>query len=362
MPSGPQVRADLREAELRLPAPLAKARGEPLAVLLRSIDSGADSWLLDLEAGGRATGRLAFVRRDRRWQFDRGQIGVAERVTRLPARDGLTLSARLASLNIDRWWQFLRADVDGGAGGGWHDAIRHVAVDVDALEVFGRPLWRAGYRTRSPCRPLAGPDAGRSDCRHRDPDRAGAPGRRVLYARSGAAGHRSGPDPAGAAVGAGARSVAAHRPAQSADAGHHQRGIRPGRTQLRCASNSVRCRWRPAGRGSRNCTCYSRMPAWKLTGLWAADRAGDQTTTVDVSLQASDSGRLLADLGYPNEMIGGKLLLTAKAACPVRRAEFAFATLDSAVNISLDMGACRRSASAPGACSACSTWARWRAI
>jgi len=96
----------------------------------------------------------------------------------------------------------------------------------------------------------------------------------------------------------------------------------------------------PATRGWRIETLQLTQPyaSFKLTGLWEADDAGGQMTTVDVSLQASDSGRLLADLGYSNEVVGGKLLLTSRAAWPGAPAEFALATLDGRVNISFSDG------------------------
>jgi len=336
LPASLSAQADLRDLELRLPAPLAKAHGEPLMLLLRPIEGGSGTWLLDLEAGGRATGRLAFVRRDGRWQFDRGQIGLAERVTSLPARDGLTLSARLASLNVDRWWQFLRADLDTGSGSGWREVIRHVSAEVDALEAFGRPFGQLRVDLDH--------DAGRWQGRMQGEAIAGTAMLTEPDCRAGQRCTRSQERPV---ISLNLARLALP-PAPVRDEPQRVDPYSLPTLAVKSAAfamdgrnyGALDFRAVPATRGWRIETLQLTQPyaSFKLTGLWEADDAGGQMTTVDVSLQASDSGRLLADLGYSNEVVGGKLLLTSRAAWPGAPAEFALATLDGRVNISFSDG------------------------
>lgn len=144
-PKGMAVRfeSDLSNLELRLPAPLAKQRGEPLTLALASLPgNGTESLVFDLRAADRLSGRLGFQRHGAGWKFARGRIGIGEAVTGLPAASGLTLGAHLAALDADRWWPLLRPGLNDRNTSGWLDVMTRISAEVAELDAFGRRFGR----------------------------------------------------------------------------------------------------------------------------------------------------------------------------------------------------------------------------
>lgn len=326
-PRGNELRADadLRAFELRLPAPLAKARGEPLALAVRTVSSGADSQVLDLQAGGRASGRLAFQHGAGGWTLSRGRIGIGERVSALPAQGGLMLSARLPSLNADSWWALLRGHAGGDGGFG---IVSRVSAEVDALEAFGRPFgqlsvdftrWPGSWHGRLQGEAVSGqavltpsPGDGRPAAISLTLDKLVLP-----RARTGAAPLAADPR----------RLPALDLRSQAFAFADKPLGA------LEFGAAPVAQGWR-----IHNLKITAPDTQFSATGLWEADPQGHQATRLEASLNSTDFGRVLALLGYPDELIGGRLVLGSKWSWPGSPGDLRMAVLDGELDVSLAKG------------------------
>jgi uncharacterized protein (TIGR02099 family) len=339
------VEADLRDLELSLPAPFAKARGEPLAIVAHTESNGRDGHVLDLQAGGRLSGKLAFEHGAGGWGLTRGQIGIGERVTTLPPRRGLTLSVRLPSLGIDPWLQLLHPSLSDGGAGGWPTSISHVSAEVDALEVFGRPLGHLvldldkksySWQGRLEGEAIAGqavlipPCGGRRECMAAVGNQSVDPGlvdRLAIHL---------------------ALTKLALPPARSdaAEADIDPRSL----PMLSIRSDSFQASGHNLG--ALDFRAVPVRQGWKIsdlrltrpdatlaaTGAWEVDRDGAAATRIDATLASSNLGAILDEFGYAGEMVGGKLKLASNLAWPGAPGDFEPAQLTGEMSVSLADG------------------------
>lgn len=319
-----EVRADLRPLQIGLPAPLAKARDQPLVLAVRNLPAaGANQQLVDLQAEGRVTGRLAFARAADGWSFDRGHIGIGERITQLPGAPGLQLSARLPSLNADNWWKLLRATRDASGTAGWFDYVSQFNAEVDAVEVFGRLFghqvvdlakvagqgqWRGTVRGDSV--------SGRIDYR---PAGCGTPEQCATAAALEESASSTHPTislqldqlvwpPARAGTGDSAAQAVDPRELPNLSiqsAAFSARGLSLGALGFR--AEPTRQGWQIT-----TLTLTTAETTVAAHGSWEIDWQAKQACHLIVSLTSKDFGRTLAQLGYPDELAGGELSLNSQ--------------------------------------------------
>ncbi len=337
--SGFFIEADLRELELRLPAPLAKPHGEPLLLQIRSSATGNDSQVLDVQMAERVTGKLAFQRAATGWTFTRGLIGIGERVTQLPSQSGLQLSARLPALNADDWWPLMRQNLDAGGDSGWLDVVSRVNADIESLEVFGRNFGRLGleigssggnWRGRVHGDAVAGQVAISRSVITGLPLVVGnvaVPSRPVIHLTleklvlppARASGEEPAIDP---------RSLPSlHVQSDSF--------VVADKTMGALEFNAL-----PATHGWKIASLKLTRPESNLTasGLWEIDSRGQHNTQIDATLTSSDFGTLLDTLGYAGEVVGGKLKMQSNWSWLGAPTAFRLARTDGNLTFSLANG------------------------
>jgi len=308
--SGLFIEADLRDLELRLPAPLAKAQGEPLLLQVRTSATGTDSQVLDLQLEERVTGKLAFQRAAPGWMFTHGRIGIGEKVTQLPSQSGLQLSARLPVLSADDWWPLLRQNLSGSGDSGWLDRVSRVNAEVESLDAFGRGLGRlsldlsntaGNWQGRVQGDAVAGQLAITRSASTGLPLVVGnvaAPGRPVIHLTL----EKLVLPPArdtGVDLALDPRDLPSlHVQSQSF-------------TVADKALGALEFSALPATHGWKIASLKLTRPESSLTasGLWEIDSRSQQSTQIDATLTSMDFGKLLETLGYPDEVVGGKLKL-----------------------------------------------------
>jgi uncharacterized protein (TIGR02099 family) len=333
------VETDLRNLELRLPAPLAKAKGEPLLLQVRTSEIGGDSLDVELKAEERVTGKLAFQRAASGWTLSRGRIGIGETVSQLPARTGLQLSVRLPALNADDWWPLLRQNLDAGGESGWLDAVSRVSADVESIEAFGRGFGRLGLEI----------DNSAGDWRGRVQGDAVAG--QLAISRSASAGQ---PLVVGNVAAPGRQAI--HLTLEKlilppARAGGEDPVLDPrGLPPLHVQSESFTVADMDMGALE-----FNALPAthgWKITslkltrpesslaasGLWEIDSRGQHSTQIDATLTSTDFGTLLETLGYPQEIVGSKLKLQSNWSWPGAPTAFRVARTDGDLTFTLANG------------------------
>jgi uncharacterized protein (TIGR02099 family) len=330
------LESDLRDLELRLPAPLAKARGEPLTLALRTVPgSNADGPVVALQAAERVAGRLAFRRAEGGWTLTRGRIGIGEPVSQLPAQDGLQLGVRLPALNADHWWSLLRPGIGDGADHGWLDLINHVSAEVEALEVFGRPFgrlsvdlgkWPGSWHGRLEGEAVAGQVvlAGSPAAAAPAPGAPTRPGVYLTLERLTLPPARPGGDELD--VDPRTLPVVAIKSGTFSAAG--------------IALGALEFNAEPVHQGWRIAALKLNQPASALsaTGLWEVDRQGQQSTRLEATLVSSDFSQLLDSFGYSGEMVGGKLNIDSRWSWPGAPGAFRLARLDGDLTLSLTEG------------------------
>ena len=333
--SGLFIEADLRDLELRLPAPLAKAQGEPLLLQVRTSAAGNDSQVLDLKMEERVTGKLAFQRVATGWQFTRGRIGIGEKVTQLPPQSGLQLSARLPALNADDWWPLLRRNMSGNGDSGWLDRVSRVNAEVESVEAFGRGFGRLSLDLGNAAGNWQGRvqgDAVAGQLAITGPVTTGlplvvgnlaAPGRSVIHLTleklilppARAAGEELVLDPRGL--------PSLHVQSQSF-------------TVADKALGALEFSALPATHGWKIASLKLTRPESNLTasGLWEIDSRSQQSTQIDATLTSTDFGKLLEMLGYAEEIVGGKLTLQSNWSWPGAPTAFRLARTDGNLTFS----------------------------
>jgi uncharacterized protein YhdP len=337
--SGLYIEADLRDLELRLPAPIAKAQGEPLLLQVRTSASGIGSQVLDLQMEERVTGKLAFQRAPSGWMFSHGRVGIGEKVTQLPAQPGLQLSARLPALNADDWWPLLHQNLSGSGDDGWLDRVSRVSAEVESLDVFGRGFGRlsldmgntAGdWQGRVQGDAVAGQLAVTRPASTGSPlvaSNVAAPGRpvirlvleKLILPPTRANGAEAVLDPRGL--------PSVHVKSESFTAADKHLGVLEFNAQ-------------PATHGWKIASLKLTRPESSLTasGMWEIDSRGQQGTQIDATLASTDFGKLMETLGYPGEIVGGKLKLQSNWSWPGTPAAFRLARADGDLSFTLADG------------------------
>ncbi len=333
------VETDLRNLELRVPVPLAKASGEPLLLQVRTSELGGDSLDVELKAEERVTGKLAFQRAASGWTLTRGHIGIGETVSQLPARSGLWLSAHLPALNADDWWSLLHQNLDAGGEGSWLDAVSHVSADVESLEAFGRGFGRLGlvidnsagnWRGRVQGDAVAGQLAISRAVSASLPlveGNVAAPGRHAFHLTL-------------------EKLILPPVRADGADPVLDPRGLPPLHVQsesLMVADidmGTLEFNALPATHGWKIANLKLTRPETSLaaSGLWEIDGRGQHSTQIDATLTSTDFGTLLETLGYAQEIVGSKLKLESNWSWPGAPAAFRVARADGNLTFTLSNG------------------------
>lgn len=125
---------DLRGLKAALPPPLDRPNGLADGQLMVRTEAGTrDSFLIALNVGNSAGGRLAFSRVDDGWHFVGGRVGFGEERVIPTGERGLHVSARLEQLDLDQWWPLL-----GGGSYGAPDFLARVSAEVKSFAMFDR--------------------------------------------------------------------------------------------------------------------------------------------------------------------------------------------------------------------------------
>ena len=131
------LESNLQDVAIKLPPPLEKARGEPLALRLEAAPNAEREELVRLVLGRNIYGEFAF-RPD--GHFSRGRLHVGDGRPSLPSAPGLHLSVKLPFGDGDRWLTYLRATAKGTQDAEMPGFIRRVSADFGALDIFHRSL------------------------------------------------------------------------------------------------------------------------------------------------------------------------------------------------------------------------------
>ena len=96
----------------------------------------------------------------------------------------------------------------------------------------------------------------------------------------------------------------------------------------------------PATQGWKIASLKLTRPESRLTasGLWEIDSRAQHTSRVDASLTSSDFGRLLETLGYPGEVVGGKLTLQSNWSWLGAPGAFQLSKTDGDLTLALNKG------------------------
>ena len=331
--------SDLSGLEINLPAPLAKAQGEPLLLAMDSSPADDGLHVLDVRAGKRVSGKLAFRNALPGWTFARGRIGIGETLVSLPAQSGLHLSARLPALDTDRWWPLLRQNLNDGGESGWLDVVSRVSAEIEALESFGRGFGRLSL------------DIGKTDGNWQGRVQGDAIIGEMAITRAPSAslplvvGNVAAPDrpaihlkleklllPA-------ARSTAEEAPLDP-------RQLPPLHVQSQSFLfagldlGELEFSALPATHGWKIASLKLTRPESSLTasGLWQIDNRAQPTTRLDATLTSTDLGRLMETLGYPGEVVGGKLTAQSNWSWPGAPGAFRLAQTDGDLTFTLNNG------------------------
>jgi uncharacterized protein (TIGR02099 family) len=339
------LEADLSQLEISLPAPLAKVRGKPLPLVLRTLPTTASGQtLLDLQMEGRVTGRLALRTVAGEWQFDRGRIGVGERISQLPEAAGLHLSARLPSLNADRWWQQLRQNIRDTGTTGWFDYVNRLSAEVEALEIFDRPFGQVSV------------DVAKRGSQWRGQLQGEAAAGQVVFLPSGCqTAAECPPRTSGEAVVPDPRP-AVHMTFDQLTWPAARQGAKPEATDprnlpvftLKADAFSAMGRAfgvltldaEPVRQGWQINQLTLSTPETRLTakGSWDIDWQGEQSSHFTVSVTSKNLGTTLAQLGYPDELVGGRLKLNSRWNWRGAPANLSLAGIAGDLSLELDEG------------------------
>lgn len=335
-----RVESDLSGLEMRLPAPLAKAAGEPLSLVLAANIGAHELQVIDLQAGTRAQGKLAFRQEPAGWKFARGRIAIGEPVTQLPSAPGLHLSARMAGLNIDQWSPLLRAHLnDDSAPSSGLDLVTRVSAEVEALEASSREFGRLGldllradgnWRGRLQGDSVSGQIAITRATNAGLPlvvSNVAAPGRSTIHLTleklSLPAARRNSEEPP--------PDPRALPPLHIRSQSFIFAGVPLGELEFSAL---------PATQGWKIASLKLTRPESALTasGLWEIDSRAQHTSRVDASLTSADFGKLLETLGYPGEVVGGKLTVQSNWSWLGAPGTFQLSKTDGDLTLALNKG------------------------
>lgn len=333
------LESDLSPLEIRLPAPFAKAQDEALRLVVSTFLDDSRTRIVDLQAGSRAQGKLAFQRETAGWKFTRGRIGIGETVTQLPAQAGLHLSARMPAFNADQWSPILRANLSDRTDGSALRVVSRVNAEAEAVEAFGRKLgrlnlelsqqdgnWRGRLHGDSASGQVAISRPSTTGLPLAVPDIA-APGRATIHLTL-------------------EKLVLPAATTSTDEAPVDPRLLPPLHIQSQSFIFSglnlgeLEFSALPATQGWKITRLNLMRPESKLTasGRWEIDSRAQHTSHIDASLTSSDLGRLFEALGYPGEMIGGGLSMQSNWSWSGAPAAFQLAKTDGDLNFTLVKG------------------------
>ncbi|MBI3896690.1 MAG: TIGR02099 family protein [Gammaproteobacteria bacterium] len=335
---GPQFRfsSNLTQVRTRLPPPLNRPDGGfPAQLIVATERSDANQFVLAMQAGTEASGKLVYTRAEDRWQFVNGRIEFGRSSATLPDQPGLQIGLKADVLDIDEWLPFLSGG--GGKGGGEAEAglprvIAWVTADVRQLGFFDR---RWGRMLAQFMR--SGADEWHAVL---DGENAAGDGSFVLARAGGFSrvqldlAHLRVPEKQHTvgAGGEGASTVDPHRlPAlnvrsRAFEFDEHQLG--------ELDFNAL-----PSAQGWRIERFNLKRPEMQLAinGDWR--RIGDrQSSEFSGVLESDDMGRTLTALGASTQMADGKVKLTAKAAWPGSPSSPTLAALNGSLQIKAEKG------------------------
>lgn len=334
-----RLESDLSPVEIRLPPPFAKPHGEALVFVMSTFLDDSQTRVVDLQAGNRVQGKLAFQRETVGWKFTRGRIGIGESVTQLPTQAGLQVSARMAAFNADQWLPILRANWNDSADGGASHVISRINADAEAVEAFGRKLGRLnleiGQQNGNWRGRLQG-DSASGQVAIIAPTTTGLP----LVATNVAGPGRS-------TIHLTLEKLSLPTATTSKEeAPVDPRSLPP--LHIRSQSfifsglnlGELEFSALPATHGWKIATLKLMRPESKLSasGAWEIDNRAQHTSRFDASITTSDVGRLFEVLGYPGEIIGGELSLQSNWSWSGAPAAFQLAKTDGDLNFTLIKG------------------------
>ena len=304
------LEADLREVEIKLPAPLEKARGEPLLLQVRYAGREGAATLIDLNAGNRLAGKLSVQNTNDHWTVTRGRIAIGERAPALPFQDGLHISARLPVLNIDHWWPILQPAWEQSGAEAGLGLITRLSAEVSTLYFMDRPFGRLNLEaTRG-----SGYWSGRLD----GESVAG----QALFTTGCAPGTCPPTPPGGvpATERPGLQLSLERLAVPLASPGARSGKVDPrGLPFLQLRSKSFRYAQHdlgtldfsaePSFAGWRINSVKLYRPQFKLQakGLWATNRQGVQNSRFELQLNSGNLGEALRLFEFGGELVGGKL-------------------------------------------------------
>ena len=331
--------SDLSGLELRLPAPLAKAQGEPLMLVVDSSPADAGMQVFDVRAGKRVRGKLAFRHEASGFTFARGRIGIGETATPLPgAEAGLHLSARLPALDTDRWWLVLRQNLNDDRASGWLDVVSRVSAEIEALETFGRGFGRLSL------------DIGKTDGNWQGRVRGDAITGQIAITPPAASlplvmGNVAVPGRPAIHLNLEKLLLPSARSAGD-DAPLDPRNLPPLHIQSQSFTfaglnlGELEFSALPVTHGWKIASLKLTRPESNLTasGLWEIDSRAQHTSRLDASLTSADLGTLLETLGYAGEVVGGKLTVQSNWSWPGAPGAFQLAKTDGDLTFTLNKG------------------------
>jgi uncharacterized protein (TIGR02099 family) len=278
-----------------LPPPLAKRADEalPLRVELSSGESGARD-RISIALGKVAQAELLRRRQGAAMSVQRAGVRLSPtepQPVRLPERSGVLVYGSLPALDLDRWLPLL-AEREAGAG------ALSLDVRIGALDLYGKRLHElavragadaAGWTASVSARELGG------DLSYRNADGGRLTARFAHFSTpesyAGAESRRGDPQSLPAV------DFIAER--------FSHRGKDFGRVELAAQRHGPD--WR-----IERLAMVNEQATLKGQGVWRG--GAPSRTIVDFSLEASDAGRLLARVGYPGLLAGGKARMQASLA------------------------------------------------
>ena len=304
-----------------------------------SSPAGDGLHVLDVRAGKRVSGKLAFRNALPGWTFARGRIGIGETAVSLPAQSGLHLSARLPALDTDRWWPLLRQNLNDGGESGWLDVVSRVSAEIEALESFGRGFGRLSL------------DIGKTDGNWQGRVRGDAIAGEMAITRAPSAslplvvGNVAAPDRPAIHLKLEKLLLPAARSAVE-EAPLDPRQLPPLHVQSQSFLfagldlGELEFSALPATHGWKIASLKLTRPESSLTasGLWQIDSRAQPATRLDATLTSTDLGKLMETLGYPGEVVGGKLTAQSNWSWPGAPGAFRLAQTDGDLTFTLNDG------------------------
>jgi len=141
-PDGARLQAGANYSDLRtrLPPPLDHPRGEETDHVTVSTDiSRPEAMVLSVATGSGSGGKLAFDRKQDRWQFNRGRINFGQPAAQLPQREGLEIGLNVDAVDADQWLPLVEGTEQGEA----LSLVSGVRADVKQLVLLNRQWGRS---------------------------------------------------------------------------------------------------------------------------------------------------------------------------------------------------------------------------